>query len=125
MNTPIVKARNLGPVCAREFARLGIYTLEHLRDLGWKEACLMWAERFPSRINLNAFRSVIGAVYDVDWNRIPPEEDADARRTLDQLRRQKRAAEAEPVQPRVTPRRAAQRQAARAGTARRDPKARA
>lgn len=84
--TPLTKARNLGPASAGEFAVLGVRTLEHLRELGWREACLMWVERFPSRINLNAFRSVVGAVYGVGWNEIPPEEDAAVRRLLKELR---------------------------------------
>ena len=90
MPTPLIKARNLGPASAREFGKLGIHTLEHLRELGWKEACLLWAEKFPARVNLNAFRSVIGAVYDVDWNRIPPREEEAARRILHQLRSDKK-----------------------------------
>lgn len=87
MPTPLIEGRNIGPVTAREFERLGIYTVEQLRELGWKEACLLWVERFPSRINLNAFRSVAGAVYGVDYNQIPPDEDADVRRTIIELRR--------------------------------------
>ena len=91
MKTPLIQARNLGPVSVREFARLRIHTLEQLQELGWEEACLLWAGRFPSRINLNAFRSVIGAVYGVDWNRIPPDDDARARRLIDRLRRSRRS----------------------------------
>ena len=87
MPTPLIEGRNIGPVTAREFERLGIYTVEQLRELGWKEACLLWVERFPSRINLNAFRSVAGAVYGVDYNQIPPDEDAEAERTAVELRR--------------------------------------
>lgn len=84
--TPLTKARNLGPASAREFAALGVRTLEHLRELGWREACLLWVERFPARINLNAFRSVVGAIYDVPWNRIPPDEEAAVQRLLRELR---------------------------------------
>ena len=87
MGTPLIKGRNIGPVTAREFERLGISTVEQLKELGWKEACLLWAERYPSRINLNAFRSIVGAVYDRDYNDIPPDEDADARRAVKELRR--------------------------------------
>jgi hypothetical protein len=87
MPTPLIEGRNIGPVMAQEFKRLGIHTVEQFWELGWKEACLLWVERFPSRINLNAFRSVVGAVYGVEYNRIPPDEDADVRRTVDELRR--------------------------------------
>lgn len=88
--TPLIQGKNIGPVTAKEFERLGIYTVEQLRELGWKEACLLWVERFPSRINLNAFRSVIGAVYGLDYNQIPPDEDAEAQRTVMELRRASR-----------------------------------
>jgi hypothetical protein len=89
LTTPLTRAKNLGPVSARELGRLGIHTLEHLRELGWQEAALLWVDRFPSRVNLNAFRSLIGAIYGVDWNRIPPEEEARARRLVDRLRRER------------------------------------
>ena len=87
MGTPLIKGRNIGPVVARELERLGISTVEQLKELGWKEVCLLWAESYPARINLNAFRAIIGAVYDLNHNCIPPEEDADARRTVKELRR--------------------------------------
>jgi hypothetical protein len=95
--TPLIRGKNIGPVTAGEFERLGIHTLEHLRDVGWREACLLWVERFPSRINLNAFRSVIGAVYGLEYNHIPPDEDAAARRMVENLRRTARAAKATDV----------------------------
>ena len=82
-------AKNLGPVCARELGQLGIHTLEHMRDLGWQEVCLKWVERFPSRVNLNAFRCVIGAICDVRWSEIPQEADAEAQRMVRQLRRER------------------------------------
>lgn len=88
--TPLRRARNLGPVSARELAGLGIQSLEQLREIGWREACLMWAERCPRRINLNAFRSVIGAVYGVSWNEIPVLEDLEARSLIASLRRDSR-----------------------------------
>jgi hypothetical protein len=87
MATPLSKAKNLGPVCVRELAQVDVHTLERLRELGWEEACLMWIERFPARINLNAFRGVIGAIHDVHWNAVPPEEDRVAQRMVKELRR--------------------------------------
>ena len=89
--TPLIQGKNIGPVTAKEFERLGIYSVEQLQELGWREAFLLWAERFPSRINLNAFRSVIGAVYGLDYNQIPPEEVEEAVRTVQELRRATRA----------------------------------
>lgn len=86
----MMEARNLGPVSVRELGRCGIHTLAQLREMGWKEACLLWVEYYPARINLNAFRSVIGAIYGVNWNRIPPAEDAEARRLVEDLRHRRR-----------------------------------
>ena len=70
---PLEKARNLGPVSAAELESIGIRTLDQMREYGWEEVCLHWAEAFPARINLNAFISVIGAIDDVDWRRVDPE----------------------------------------------------
>ena len=86
MPTSLIEARNIGPVTAREFASLGVFTLEQLMDLGWREACLLWVERYPERINLNAFRSVIGAIHNVDYNQIPPQDDVEAVQLVPSLR---------------------------------------
>lgn len=89
MRTPIEKARNLGPVSARELASLGIRTLEQLQELGWREACLLWAERYPARINLNAFVSVVGAIREQAWNEIDPASREEARRLVLKLRKER------------------------------------
>ena len=89
---PLEKARNLGPVSAAELESIGIRTLAQMRQYGWEEVCVRWAEAFPARINLNAFISVIGAIDDVDWRRVDPE----LRRQAQSLARRLKAA-ARPV----------------------------
>ena len=91
MKTPLDQARNLGPVSSREFAALGVHTLEHLCELGWEEACLLWVERYPARVNLNAFTSVIGAVQGVAWNEINPTDRQRAKVLIAELRRRGRS----------------------------------
>ncbi len=87
MTTPLEQARNVGPVWSREFAALGLHTLEHLCEHGWEEACLLWVERYPDRINLNAFTSVIGAIQGVAWNEINPADRQRAKLLIVELRR--------------------------------------
>ncbi len=91
MTTPLDQARNLGPVSSREFAALGVHTLERLCELGWEEACLLWVERYPARINLNAFTSVIGAIQGVAWNEINPADRQRAKVLIAELRRRGRS----------------------------------
>lgn len=57
----------LGPTCDPELASIGIHTLDDLRDLGWEEACVRWAEAYPLRLNVNAFYGVVAAIEGVDW----------------------------------------------------------
>jgi len=89
VTTSIEKARNLGPVSAAEFRTLGIFSLEQIREMGWQEAFALWVEAYPERLNLNAAAALIGAVEDVDWRKIPPNEKAAARRLLASLPRVK------------------------------------
>lgn len=91
MKTPLEQGRNLGPVASREFATFGVHTLEHLCELGWEEACLLWVERYPARINLNAFTSVIGAIKDLAWNEIDPADRQRAKVLIAELRRRARS----------------------------------
>ena len=58
---------------AAELESIGIRTVGQMREYGWEEVCVRWAEAFPARINVNAFMSVIGAIDDVDWRRVDPE----------------------------------------------------
>jgi hypothetical protein len=62
----------LGPTCGPELASIGIETVEDLRELGWEEACVRWAEAFPLRLNANAFAGIVAAIEDVDWRDLDP-----------------------------------------------------
>lgn len=62
--------RLLGPTCDPELASLGLETVEDLRELGWEEVCVRWAEAFPLRLNLNAFYGVVAAIEGVDWREL-------------------------------------------------------
>ena len=44
---PLEKAKNLGPVSAAELEAIGIRTIGQMRDYGWEEVCIRWAEAFP------------------------------------------------------------------------------
>lgn len=77
----------LGPTCDPELASLGIHTLDDLRELGWEEACVRWAEAYPLRLNVNAFVGVIAAVEGVDWRRLDDGWKRRARALRDRLAR--------------------------------------
>lgn len=69
--TPIIKARNIGPVTASILPLLGIETLEDLRKLGWEEAAMRVLSEHPRFIHLNMLRALIGAFYGRDFRDIP------------------------------------------------------
>ncbi|HYE25027.1 MAG TPA: TfoX/Sxy family DNA transformation protein [Clostridia bacterium] len=84
--TPIEKARNLGPVCAAEFATIGIHSLEQIVELGWEEVMVRWVQAYPERANLNAATALIGAIEDVDWRKVRPSDKAAARQLISELK---------------------------------------
>ncbi len=84
--TPLEDARNLGPTTATELAGVGIPTLETLRAVGWAEAFERWVRASPERCTLNACTALIGAVEDLDWRRLPPDQKAEARALVQALR---------------------------------------
>ena len=81
LRVPIKDARNLGPKTADELEALDIFFLDQLEKMGWEESCILWAENFPHRLNLNAFTAIIGAIEDQDWRQI----DSDLKRQAKQL----------------------------------------
>jgi hypothetical protein len=87
--TKLAKARNLGPQSGAELESIGIKSLEQLREIGWEDACTRWAERYPARVNLNAFASVIGAIHDLDWREIDPALKDEARRLIQTIREER------------------------------------
>lgn len=80
--TPIEHARNLSDLTGGELRGVGIETLEDLRRVGWREACLMLVSENPQRINLNAFTAIIGAEMDLDWRNVDPKLKEEARQMI-------------------------------------------
>lgn len=60
----------LGPTCGPELASIGVETVDHLRELGWEEACIRWSEAYPLRLNVNAFSGIVAAIEGVDWREL-------------------------------------------------------
>jgi hypothetical protein len=75
-----------GPVCTPELRAIGIRSPEDIRQLGWEEAYLRWAERFPARINVNAAYGMIAAERGISWLKLSPADKARARAVVARLR---------------------------------------
>lgn len=72
-STPIRQARNIGKVCSEELKSIGIMNLGQLRAKGWETVFEQLVQAFPNRLNLNMATSLIGAVENCDWKRVPKE----------------------------------------------------
>lgn len=83
---PIEKARNLGPTTAAEIKSLGFCFLDEIETIGWESFCVRWIERFPERLNLNAFTAVIGALEDCDWRELDSELKDEARQLIREIK---------------------------------------
>ncbi len=66
--------KNLGPVSSRQLQAVGIETVEQLEEIGPAQAFHMVADLFPSETSLNFLYALQGALWDIHWNTIPPEE---------------------------------------------------
>lgn len=84
--TPLASIVNFGPVTLPEFAALGLTTVDQLERLGAEAVCRRWVERFPERLNVNAFVGVVATLEGVPWTRVSPGGKALARRIVDDLR---------------------------------------
>ncbi len=78
-STPIRQARNIGKVSSEELKSIGISTLGQLRSKGWEVVFEQLVQAYPNRLNLNMATSLIGAVEDFDWKRIPKDLKHDAK----------------------------------------------
>lgn len=87
-NTPLSRLINFGPVTLPEFEAIGIRTFGQLEELGWEEVCRRWVENFPERLNVNAFIGIIATFEGIPWTKISPSEKAQARRWVNELRRE-------------------------------------
>ena len=79
---------NFGPVTLREFKEMGLTTFGHLEDLGWEQVCRKWVEKFPERLNANAFVGVIAALEGIPWTQASASDRAKARVLVNLLRRE-------------------------------------
>jgi hypothetical protein len=84
--TPIINARNLGPVSAQILESVGVSTLEELKKRGWQKVAFEVSQAHPGFLNLNMFRALIGACLDCDWREIPENDLAEARSLMKALR---------------------------------------
>lgn len=69
---------------------MGIDSAERIRELGWEEAYLRWAESFPARINLNMAVVMIAAEQNIHWLEVTPAEKERARGVVERLRKSMR-----------------------------------
>lgn len=84
--TPLASVVNFGPATLPEFEAIGITTVDQMERLGAEEVCRRYAERFPERLNVNAFVGVVATLEGVPWTRVSPGGRALARRIADDLR---------------------------------------
>jgi hypothetical protein len=83
---PLAQVKNFGPVTLAEFHALGLFTLEQLEELGFEEVCRKWVERYPERLNANAFLGVVTALEETVWTQASQSQKAAARRMAEGLR---------------------------------------
>lgn len=84
--TPLADIVNFGPVTLPEFAAIGVTTVDQIERLGAEETCRRYVEKFPERLNVNAFLGVVATLEGVAWTRVSPAGRALARRIADDLR---------------------------------------
>ena len=84
--TPLAEVVNFGPVTLREFTAMGITTVDQIERLGAEETCRRWVERFPERLNVNAFVGVVATLEGVPWTRVSDGGRGLARRIAESLR---------------------------------------
>lgn len=84
--TPLAAVVNFGPVTLPELAAVGITTVDQIERLGAEETCRRWVERYPARLNANAFLGVVATLEGVPWTQTSPAGRALARALVDELR---------------------------------------
>ncbi|HZG84196.1 TfoX/Sxy family protein [Paenibacillus sp.] len=67
-----IRIRNIGAVCERWLADIGIHTLADLARIGSVEAYRRIREREPGA-NIIALYALEGALLDMHWRELPPE----------------------------------------------------
>jgi hypothetical protein len=64
------QVQNFGPAAVKELGTLGLTTLEQLIELGFDGTCRAWVERYPGRLNVDAFVGVLTALEDTPRARV-------------------------------------------------------
>jgi hypothetical protein len=85
---PLGEVVNFGPVTLAEFESLGIVTLDQLEELGFEETARRWVERYPERLNVNAFIGLVATLDGVVWTRVNASQKAKARNLVNQMKRE-------------------------------------
>lgn len=75
-----------GPACLPELRACGIYSVAHIRELGWEAAYLRWVGRFPARVNVNAACAMLAAEQGISWQQVDPADKERVRRLVRRLR---------------------------------------
>ncbi len=71
--------KNLGPVSEVEFAKAGIKSVDHFVKMGWKKALIKLTKSNPkNRHSIYAY-ALIGALENLEWNRISDSQKQEAR----------------------------------------------
>jgi hypothetical protein len=78
--------KNLGPVSEVNFAKAGIKSAQQFAKLGWKKTMLKLVKSDPkNRHSIYAY-ALIGALKNLEWNRISQEDKDEARKFVASLK---------------------------------------
>jgi len=84
--TKLSELKNFGPVTLPELKLLGFEFVEDLRRVGFEDVCRRWVERFPERLNANAFLAVLATMEGLVWVKATPAMRKEARRLANEIR---------------------------------------
>ena len=83
---PLTQVLNFGPVTRVELESVGIMTLDQIEDLGFEETARRWVEKYPERLNVNAFIGIVATLDGVSWTRVNSAQKAKARALVNKMR---------------------------------------
>jgi hypothetical protein len=66
---------------------MGFLYFDQLASKGWEEACRLYVQYYPERLNANAFIGIITALEDTVWTRATSEQKARAHQLVNELRK--------------------------------------
>lgn len=82
----ITDLKNLGPSSEKEFHRAGIKSAQQLLKMGWVKAYIQLVRHNPRNCHSMFAYAIIGAVQNIEWNRISIEEKHQAQKLSAELR---------------------------------------